>query len=130
MRELILAGLANGHGDQGAMLSALAEQMENLEERIMAVLKATKEKAPPRILQSAEELKQLKEQLTAVEMMMTKTARTAAKAQFLASMSVGFCADTAKLIVSGRTPEAGEKTEFLAQTDAWAEGFAEKYLQD
>ncbi len=62
--------------------------------------------------------------------MVFKATRAAAKAQFLASMSVGFTSDLAKLIVSGQMPTAAEKTEFLGQTNQWAEGFAQTYLQE
>lgn len=70
------------------------------------------------------------ERLDALVIMAHKAARAAAKAQFLASMSVGFTSDLAKLIVSGQMPTTDEKTEFLGQTNDWAEGFAQTYLQE
>ena len=72
----------------------------------------------------------LTERLDALVLMAFKAARAAAKAQFLASMSVGFTSDLAKLIVSGQMPTTDEKTEFLGQTNEWAEGFAKTYLQE
>lgn len=72
----------------------------------------------------------LSERLDALMILAHKAARAAAKAQFLASMSVGFTSDLAKLIVSGQMPTTDEKTEFLGQTNEWAEGFAQKYLQE
>jgi len=72
----------------------------------------------------------LAERLDALEAMTFKATRAAAKAQFLASMSVGFTSDLAKLIVSGQMPTSREKTEFLAQTNEWAEDFAKTYLQN
>lgn len=65
-----------------------------------------------------------------LEKLAVKTALAAGKAQFLASMSVGFCADMTKLMVSNEIPSSEEKTAFLAQTNDWAEGFAQGYLQD
>ena len=64
-----------------------------------------------------------------LEVLSTQAAIAALKAQFLASMSVGFCSDITKLMVSGKTPEAQEKSAFLSQTDEWAENFAREYLQ-
>lgn len=64
-----------------------------------------------------------------LENLSTKAAMAAGKAQFLASMSVGFCSDITKLMVSGRAPEADEKTAFLNQTDEWAENFARESLK-
>ena len=72
----------------------------------------------------------LSKRLDALEIIVYKATRAAAKAQFLASMSVGFTSDLAKLIVSGQMPTAAEKTEFLAQTNEWAEGFSKTYLQE
>jgi predicted DNA-binding protein len=72
----------------------------------------------------------LTERLDALVIMAFKATRAAAKAQFLASMSVGFTSDLAKLIVSGQMPTSAEKTEFLGQTNEWAEGFAAQYLQE
>lgn len=72
----------------------------------------------------------LSERLDAIAILAHKAARAAAKAQFLASMSVGFTSDLAKLIVSGQMPTTNEKTEFLGQTNEWAEGFAQTYLQE
>lgn len=71
---------------------------------------------------------QLSKRLDVIEKLAFKTTRAAAKAQFLASMSVGFASDLAKLTVSGQMPSSREKTEFLAQTNEWAEGFASTYL--
>ncbi|HEY9680465.1 MAG TPA: hypothetical protein V6C86_02640 [Oculatellaceae cyanobacterium] len=65
-----------------------------------------------------------------LEKLALKTAMAAGKAQFLASMAVGFCADSARLIGGGTIPEKGEKEAFLAQTDQWAEGFAQEYLME
>ncbi|MEW6505707.1 MAG: hypothetical protein AB1457_17245 [Chloroflexota bacterium] len=65
-----------------------------------------------------------------LEKLATKAALAAGKAQFLASMSVGFCADMTKLMVSNEIPSSEEKTAFLAQTNEWAEGFAQGYLMD
>ena len=64
-----------------------------------------------------------------LEALGTKAAIAAGKAQFLASMSVGFCSDITKLMVSGKTPETQEQSAFLSQTDEWAENFAREYLQ-
>lgn len=72
----------------------------------------------------------LSKRLDALTLMAFKATRAAAKAQFLASMSVGFTSDLAKLIVSGKMPTTDEKTEFLGQTNDWAEGFAKTYLQE
>lgn len=72
----------------------------------------------------------LSERLDALVIMAFKATRAAAKAQFLASLSVGFTSDLAKLIVSGKMPTTDEKTEFLGQTNEWAEGFAQTYLQE
>jgi len=71
----------------------------------------------------------LSERLNALVIMAFKATRAAAKAQFLASMSVGFTSDLAKLVVSGQMPTSKEKTEFLDQTNEWAEKFAQRYLQ-
>ncbi len=65
-----------------------------------------------------------------LEKLALKAALAAGKAQFLASMSVGFCADMTKLMVSNEIPSSEEKTAFLAQTNEWAEGFAQGYLLD
>lgn len=130
VKELIVSGLVNKGNDQSSITNVLAEQMGRLEEHILAALQPAKDKTPPRILQAAEELKQVKEQLAALERLTKKTAISAAKAQFLASMSVGFCADSARLIGGGTIPEKGEKEAFLEQTNEWAEGFAENYLKD
>ncbi len=65
-----------------------------------------------------------------LEKVSMKTAMAAGKAQFLASMSVGFCADMTKLMVSNETPNTEEKTAFLNQTDEWAENFAREYLNE
>jgi hypothetical protein len=45
-------------------------------------------------------------------------------------MSVGFTSDLSKLMVSGQLPTSAQKTDFLEQTNQWAEGFAQKYLQE
>lgn len=65
-----------------------------------------------------------------LEKLATKTGMAAGKAQFLAGMSVGFCADVTKLMVSNQTPSAEEKTAFLNQTNEWAENFARAYLAE
>lgn len=65
-----------------------------------------------------------------LERLATKTGMAAGKAQFLAGMSVGFCADVTKLMVSNQTPSAEEKTAFLSQTNEWAEDFARAYLAE
>jgi hypothetical protein len=65
-----------------------------------------------------------------LERLALKATLAAGKAQFLASMSVGFCADMTKLMVSNEIPSSEEKTAFLAQTNEWAEGFAQGYLSD
>lgn len=65
-----------------------------------------------------------------LEKLTTKAALAAGKAQFLSSMSVGFCADMTKLLVSNQTPTPEEKTVFLNQTNEWAEGFAQGYLAE
>jgi hypothetical protein len=65
-----------------------------------------------------------------LEKLAVKTALAAGKAQFLASMSVGFCADITKLMISNETPSSDEKAEFLARTNEWAEGFAQGYLME
>jgi hypothetical protein len=65
-----------------------------------------------------------------LEKLALKAAIAAGKAQFLASMSVGFCADMTKLMISNETPSSEEKAAFLAQTNEWAEGFAQGYLLD
>lgn len=77
-----------------------------------------------------EELKQLHEQIAGVERLAFKSAWAAAKAQFLARMSMGFCADSARLIGGGTLTPKAEKEAFLAQTDEWAETFAESCLRD
>jgi len=58
-----------------------------------------------------------------------KAAKAAAKAQFLASMSVSFCSDVTRLMTSQQPPSANEKAAFMAQTDEWAENFALEYLE-
>lgn len=65
-----------------------------------------------------------------LEKLSIKTALAAGKAQFLAGMSVGFCADVTKLLVSAQTPTAEEKTAFMNQTNEWAENFAQAYLKE
>jgi len=65
-----------------------------------------------------------------LERMIRKAAIAAGKAQFLSSMSVGFCGDMTKLLVSNETPSPEEKTAFLNQTDAWAEAFARENLSE
>lgn len=72
----------------------------------------------------------LSAKIARLEKLATKAALAAGKAQFLASMSVGFCADMTKLMVSNETPSSEDKTEFLARTNEWAEGFAQDYLKD
>jgi uncharacterized protein (UPF0335 family) len=74
--------------------------------------------------------RQVLNRIERLENLSTKTLLAASKAQFLASMSVGFCSDMTKLMISGRTPEAQEKTAFLNQTDEWAENFAREYLKE
>jgi Arc/MetJ-type ribon-helix-helix transcriptional regulator len=74
--------------------------------------------------------RELLNRMERLENISTKAAMAAGKAQFLASMSVGFCSDITKLMVAGRTPEAEEKTAFLNQTDEWAENFAQEYLKN
>jgi uncharacterized protein (UPF0335 family) len=74
--------------------------------------------------------RQVLNRIERLENLSTKTVMAASKAQFLASMSVGFCSDMTKLMISGRTPEAQEKTAFLNQTDEWAENFAREYLKE
>ena len=71
----------------------------------------------------------LSKRLGALEKMAFKATRAAAKAQFLASMSVGFTSDLAKLVVSGQMATSEEKIQFMAQTNEWAEGFASKYVE-
>lgn len=73
---------------------------------------------------------QVGEKLERLEKLATKAALAAGKAQFLSSMSVGFCADMTKLLVSNQTPSPEEKTQFLNQTNEWAEGFAQEYLRE
>ena len=58
-----------------------------------------------------------------------KAAKAAAKAQFMASMSVSFCSDVTRLMTSQQPPSADEKAAFMAQTDEWAENFALEYLE-
>lgn len=65
-----------------------------------------------------------------LEKLAVKTALSAGKAQFLASMSVGFCADMTKLMISNETPSSEEKAKFLARINEWAEGFAQGYLME
>lgn len=72
----------------------------------------------------------LGDKIERLERLATKAALAAGKAQFLASMSVGFCADMTKLLVSNQTPTPEEKTAFLNQTNEWAEGFAQNYLSE
>jgi predicted transcriptional regulator len=72
----------------------------------------------------------LHDKLSKLERLAVKAAMAAGKAQFLASMSVGFCADVTKLLVSNTTPETEEKTAFLNQTNEWAENFARDYLKE
>lgn len=74
--------------------------------------------------------KEILKRMERLEKLAMKSAMAAGKAQFLAGMSVGFCADVTKLMVSQRTPEADEKAAFLAQTDEWAENFARAYLEE
>lgn len=74
--------------------------------------------------------RELMNRIERLEKLSIKTAMAAGKAQFLAGMSVGFCADVTKLMVSGKTPEAEEKTAFLSQTNEWAENFAQAYLKE
>ncbi len=74
--------------------------------------------------------RQILNRIERLENLSTKTLLAASKAQFLASMSVGFCSDMTKLMISGRTPEAQEKSAFLNQTDEWAENFAREYLKE
>jgi hypothetical protein len=86
-----------------------------------------KEEENPTIAAIPEELSA---RLDAVEKLALKATRAAAKAQFLASMSVGFTSDLSKLMVSGQLPTSAQKTDFQEQTNQWAEGFAQKYLQE
>ena len=88
---------------------------------------ALKEEENPTIAAIPEELSA---RLDAVEKLALKATRAAAKAQFLASMSVGFTSDLSKLMVSGQLPTSAQKTDFQEQTNQWAEGFAQKYLQE
>ena len=71
----------------------------------------------------------LSERLDALKKLALKTTRAAAKAQFISSLSLGFASDLAKLTISGQLPTSEEKTQFLEQTNEWAEGFASKYLE-
>jgi hypothetical protein len=71
----------------------------------------------------------LSERLDELKELAVKTTRAAAKAQFIASLSLGFASDLAKLTIAGQLPTSEEKTQFLEQTNEWAEGFASKYVE-
>jgi predicted DNA-binding protein len=72
----------------------------------------------------------LSERLDALEKQARKATRAAAKAQFLATIAVNFTSQTARVVVSGLAPTTEEQTTYMDQTNEWAEGFAQKYLQE
>ena len=108
----------------------MLEQLEALaQERKQKVSDVVRELIVSGLALEKEGTREVLNRMERLENLSTKTAMAAGKAQFLAGMSVGFCSDITKLMVSGRTPEAQEKTAFLNQTDEWAENFAREYLK-
>lgn len=107
------------------------EQLDKLaQERKQKVSDVVRDLVVSGLALEKEGTKEVLKRMERLENLSTKTAIAAGKAQFLASMSVGFCSDITKLMVSGRAPETQEKTAFLNQTDEWAENFAREYLND
>ena len=72
----------------------------------------------------------LSERLDALEKLARNATRAAAKAQYLASLAVNFTSQTARVVVSGLAPTTEEQTTYMEQTNEWAEGFAQRYLQE
>jgi len=72
----------------------------------------------------------LSKRLDRIEKLALKATRAAAKAQFLASLSVNFTSQTARLVVSGSAPSSEEQTVYMAQSNEWADGFASTFIDD
>lgn len=106
------------------------EQLEKLaQERKQKVSDVVRELIVTGLASEKAGVREILNRIERLEKLATKTGMAAGKAQFLAGMSVGFCADVTKLMVSNQTPSAEEKTAFLSQTNEWAENFAREYLK-
>lgn len=67
--------------------------------------------------------------LDALERLAKKATKAAARAQFLATLSVNWSSQTARVAQGAAVPTADEQSEYMTKTDLWAEGFAAKYLE-
>lgn len=107
------------------------EQLDKLaEERNLKVSDVVRELIVSGLASEKTGASEVLRRIDQLEKMIKKAAIAAGKAQFLSSMSVGFCGDMTKLLVSNETPSPEEKTAFLNQTDAWAETFARENLNE